>query len=252
MIRHRVLAVFLVLPALLPAQSTGGISGKLTDDSGAAAANATVSATLQGTASHGTFSPTLSVKTGSDGKFSLTGLAAGAYRLCAQNASGGLLDPCLWTANPTMVTVATGENAGGVSLVAMRGVKINVQVNDAQGLLSGSGAVDDILIGIKGASAGSPFLAASLVSKSNGGKTVSLVVPPGKAVNVFTYSKLYQLADSLGKKFSTPSVVTSVVAPNLASSPAGVTGTTGTTAAAGSQAAPVLELNVMGPAPKTP
>lgn len=234
------LITFCLLPALLPAQTTGGISGTVADDTGTPVANAMVSAMFHGAPSGGQFPPTYHAKTGSDGKFALTGLAAGIYTLCAANASAGLLDPCLWKAVPTTVTVTASAQAAPVSLVAARGVQINIQVNDPQGLLAASGAVDDIMIGTKGASAASPFLGAHLLSKNSTGKTVSLLVPPSQSVGIFVSSQLFQLGDSQGNAYSTPSVLTNTTAPALGSS-------TATTGPGNTAATPVMTLNILGP-----
>jgi hypothetical protein len=235
MTRLQVLAI--LLPGVLSAQTTGGITGTLSDDSGASVANAMVSVTLRGAANGGKFTPTLNVKTGSDGKFALTGLAAGTYTLCAPNASAGLLDPCLWKTSPTTVSVAASAQPATVALVAARGVQVNIQVNDPQGLLAANGAVDDVMIGTKGVSGGSPFLSASLLSRNGAGKTVSLLVPPSQGVGLLVSSLSFQLGDSQGNAYSTPSVLTNITAPALGSS-------------TGATATPVLTVNILGPAGK--
>ena len=144
-----------------------------------------------------------------------------------------------------VVVVAAGAQAGPVALVAARGVQVSVQVNDTQGVLASSGKGDDILVGVKGTSAASPFLVAGVVSKNAGGKTVSLVVPPSQAVNLLVYSRVYQLGDTQGHSYATPSAQTSITTPAVPTS-------SGAQTAATVQSGPVWTVNVLGLAPRTP
>ena len=201
--------------ALLYSQSTGGIGGKLVDDSGTIVALSTVTASLQGTSGSGSFPPTYTVKTSTDGTFTFSGLGAGTYRLCAQKPSASLLDPCLWRSQPTMVSVSAGAQAGPVSLSIQRGVLINVQVNDPQGLIAAKGAVDDILIGTRTTVPGTPFLAASVVSKTSTGKLVCLIVPPNLAQQILLSSQRFKLGDALGTALSAASIYQTITTPGL-------------------------------------
>jgi hypothetical protein len=131
-----------------------------------------------------------------------------------------------------MVSVSAGVQVSPVSLSIQRGVLINVQVNDPQGLVAAKG-VDDILIGTITAASGTPFLAASVVSKSSTGKLVTLVVPPNLAQQILLSSQRFKLGDALGNVFSAASIYQTITTPGL-SAPA--------------TSAPLLTLTVLGAA----
>lgn len=75
-------------------------------------------------------------KSGGDGAFQIQGLAAGAWSLCVQAPGNGYLDPCQWSGNPTTVTLGSGQAATGISLRITAGSVLNIQVKDAQRILS--------------------------------------------------------------------------------------------------------------------
>jgi hypothetical protein len=102
-----------------------------------------------------TASPPLSkrTKSGSDGVFQIQGLAAGTYSVCVQDAGDQYLDPCQWNGNPTTITLASGQNATGISVGLTAASILNVQVQDPQQALSQKtkdGRRPDLNIGVWG------------------------------------------------------------------------------------------------------
>src|SRR5205085_6395377 len=64
------------------------------------------------------------------------GLTAGKFSLCVQAPGDGYLDPCQWSGSPTAVTLVAGQGASGISLRITAASVLNIQVQDAQKILS--------------------------------------------------------------------------------------------------------------------
>jgi hypothetical protein len=75
-------------------------------------------------------------KSGGDGAFQISGLTSGNYSICVQAAGDLYLDPCQWNGTPTNVTLAAGQNTTGISVKLTAASVLNVQVQDAQKVLS--------------------------------------------------------------------------------------------------------------------
>ena len=74
-IRYLVFALLLLVPSVLVAQQSSAINGAVTDPSGAAIQNATVTLANTGQGTH------ISVVTNTAGEYSIPGLEAGTYNL---------------------------------------------------------------------------------------------------------------------------------------------------------------------------
>jgi hypothetical protein len=200
---------FFALALSLPAQNTGTIAGTLYSG-GSPVAGAFVTAYLQASGTGGKFGPVLNALTGADGSFTMKGVPAGEYRLCAEKASAALLNPCQWSATPNTVTVGAGVDAS-VALTAQAGVSMTVRVNDPNNLLASNPSLDDILINAKTISG--LHVLAVLASKDNSGKTMTMLVPQGAPINLMVYSSRLSLTDNQGDSFATPNVAVTVSAP---------------------------------------
>ena len=229
---RRLVLIFCGLTTLLSAQDTGAITGTLTDDGGTPLANANVTAYLQARGSGGSFPTAINARSGNDGTFVLNGLAAGTHLICAEGLGDGLLDPCVWSASPTMIAVAQGSSVTGVSLVAEKGVALDIRLNDTQGLLMSNTQLDDILIGVK-PPANRPFLTGRLASKDGKGRTVRVPVRQGKPVDIIVSSGNFSLSDDHANAYSALSTKVTVTAPTL-----------------GKDGTPVLTVRIQGQTPK--
>ncbi|SPF53121.1 exported hypothetical protein [Candidatus Sulfopaludibacter sp. SbA4] len=69
-----------------------------------------------------------------NGNFSIAGLQAGTYALCAQ-ASGQIVDPCAWSANPERITLVNGQVSAGNVLTVSSGSLLRVRLADPSGYL---------------------------------------------------------------------------------------------------------------------
>lgn len=210
----KALVLLIGLSVALAAQTGGSMSGILKDTSGAPVAKAMVTAYLQAKSTDGKFPPVFNATTGSDGTFSFTGMVAGTYLLCAERPDIALLNPCFWAERKTTASVASGGSASGVSLVAEKGVALNIRVNDSRGVLSASPSLDDVTITVKPASG--PGLPVRVASKDGTGKTLTALVRASQSVDVLIYSAKLVLADSKGTAFGSPNAKVTVTAPSAA------------------------------------
>jgi len=241
----RLLTIMCGLAAALLGQNTGTVTGILTSTVGAAVPGASVTAYLQGaTSTNGSFPPVFSAVTASDGSFTLSGLAAGTYVVCAENASRALLNPCFWSAKTTRFTLAPGGTVTGVSLVAEMGVALNIRVNDAMGLMASNPKRDDVLIGVKPPAG--PALPSQLLSVDSTGKTFTVLAPQKQLARILVYSANFSLSDNQGDSFATPNVAITVAAPSASASANSSTGAS----PAATATAPALTLNVLGQTPQ--
>jgi hypothetical protein len=71
----------------------------------------------------------------SDGSFTLTGVPAGRYQVCVDAPQENVLDPCLWSTAPTVVTIPATGNVTGLAIQVATGSRLTVHVNDPQALL---------------------------------------------------------------------------------------------------------------------
>jgi len=71
----------------------------------------------------------------SDGTFTVTGVPAGQYQVCVDAPQENVLDPCLWSTTPTVVTVPATGNVTGLAIKVATGSTLRVHVNDPQALL---------------------------------------------------------------------------------------------------------------------
>jgi len=149
--KHTFTAIIRVLPlgALLflaasavSAQTTGVIQGVINDDSGQAVSSVYVVA-VSATAGGKQFI----AATGSNGAFSISGVAPGTYSVCVQEPGGAHLDPCLWAA-PVRVQVAAGQTVSNPPIIAVKGTLLQVVVNDPGGLWKSGYGSPGIVLGV--------------------------------------------------------------------------------------------------------
>jgi len=138
-------SLLLALPAAF-AQTTR-IQGTVTG-----VKNKPVSAALVIAVQNGLPPFTARTKSGADGGFQFQALPAGRFSLCVQ-AGDEYLDPCHWSGSPAIVTLLAGQAATGVSLRLTSASVIDIQVKDAQKLLSQKtkdGRRPDLTLGVWG------------------------------------------------------------------------------------------------------
>ncbi len=148
-------------------------------------------------------------KSAKDGSFALEGLAPGSYVLCAERADIALLNPCLWSATPTSVTITAGATATA-PFTAERGVILRIRLNDPQGLLRSNPALDDVLVGAK-PTTGPPMPARA--SKDGAGMLFTLLAPEAKPIEILIQSRKLALEDEKGNPFAAANSKLTVVAP---------------------------------------
>jgi hypothetical protein len=125
-----------------------------------------------------------------------------------QAAGDQYLDPCQWSGTPASVTLVLGENATGISLKLTAASVLNVQVQDAQKVLSQmtkDGRRPDLTLGVWGPkglyypahSSGNPAAVANLQNAVNS-YSYRLAVPLDTALNFYIASHDLRLGDATG------------------------------------------------------
>jgi hypothetical protein len=147
-------------------------------------------------------------KSGGDGAFLIQGLSAGSYSICVQGTNDQYLDPCQWNGSPTAVTLASGQNATGITVKLTAASILNIQVQDVQKVLSQAtkdGRRSDLTVGVWGPKGmyypahglGSPVAAGNLPSGTPT-YTYRLAVPRDTALSVTIASHDLKLGDASG------------------------------------------------------
>lgn len=148
-------------------------------------------------------------KTGGDGTFLIQRLAAGNYLLCVQVAGDRYLNPCQWNGAPAAVTIAAAQAATGIKIALIPASVLNIQVNDAQKVLSQltkDGRHPDLTLGVWGPkgmyyparAAGSGPTATAGPQASANTYSYRLAVPRDTALNFYIASHDLKLGDANG------------------------------------------------------
>ncbi len=171
---------------------TAGVSGTVVNGKGAGVA-ATVRLTGLGSAR-----PFGTVQSGADGAFSFTGLAAGAYRICATPSGSQYVDSCLWTGGRP-VRITTGKVVTGYKALVETAGTLQVQIADPVGVLtavSAPGPAGTIGQGSMSAKTAAPsvlvgvttdrglFIGARISASAGNVKTHSVTVPVDREVSL--------------------------------------------------------------------
>lgn len=147
-------------------------------------------------------------KTGGDGAFLIQGLTAGNYLVCVQAAGDQYLDPCQWNGAPAAVTLTATQAANGIKIPLTPASVLNIQVKDAQKVLSQltkDGRHPDLALGVWGPrgmyyparAAGGPTAAAG-PQASVDTYSYRLAVPRDTALNFYIASHDLKLGDANG------------------------------------------------------
>jgi len=230
---------FLLIAALCFGQS-GRVTGTVVDASGQPITGALVRAAMRSSPKPipftpgklPAFMPVASAPSGDKGEFQVDGLYAATYAMCVYKPESIVLDPCLWSDAPVVVTLAEGATSSGVTVTATQGTIINIRVLDPTGYVNANPDKDDLRVGIHRGQ--SPFIPALPTSRDSGGKTMSVVVPIGQPVSLSVASAGLVLAGNAAASAGAEEAQISVPAEALAN------------AAAGSKT-PVLTISVTGP-----
>jgi hypothetical protein len=233
---------FLLTTALCLGQS-GRVTGTVVDTSGQPIAGAMVRATMRSSPQPIPLTPgkppafmpvSAAAPSGTKGEFQIEGLYAATYAMCVYKPQSTVLDPCLWSDTPVVVTLAADSTASGVTVTAAQGTIINIRVQDPTGFLNANPGKDDLRVGINRQKL--PFIPALPTSRDSGGKTMSVAVPIGQPISLIVASAGLDVASNGGVNIGAEETQIAVPPEAVAS------------AASGSKA-PVLTISVTGPKP---
>ncbi len=200
LVRARWLTVSLFV-GMSHAAGTGQITGSVVDPSGKplASANVLVLVRPPASASEAFVSFNAAATTGTDGTFSVTGVPAGRFAVCASVSNQPLLPSCGWQSEQ-IVAVATGQSLNLQPIQLKAGVDLYVRVNDPNGTrLSTEGKVAGAsMLLLAGLSTGGVPIPIPMTDFNNKGYDYHLTVPPSTALNLTVFSSFYSLTDANG------------------------------------------------------
>jgi hypothetical protein len=195
------LSALLCLTAVARYGTAASLSGTVLQDNGQPLGGAKVYAQLQ-RASMAAPSFRADAVTEENGTFSMSGLAAGSYRICVQAAGTLFLNSCDWDLNPTTVTLGTASAAKAAAPVIrlQKGTALRVTISDPGGNLAPANAATkvkaDPLVGVWLPSG--LFLPALLVSQDKNSRVYQVPIANGVAVSLSVHGGDVQLSDSSG------------------------------------------------------
>jgi hypothetical protein len=205
----RFLAAFLVyLPgALAQSTGTGSISGHVLSEDGH---TLHASVTLSFAAARGYPAPPRRVLTDANGAFTFSKLPASKYVLCAQvaasepaPANSPYVDTCVWGAGQTPITLAPGQQVGGVVFTAPKGTWLQVRVADPDHVLpqavAGKGPAllePELQVMLKGPDG--LYRHARFLSSDSGGRNYQAAIPLKTALSLKVASSVANVFDQTG------------------------------------------------------
>jgi hypothetical protein len=179
------------------------LNGTILDDKGKPVAGAMV--TIHRSSVDGPLraTETYTQTSAKDGTYSLQGLSAGAFTICAVVPSRSLLDPCKWNDSPPIVRIAANAKVVTATTQLELGATVSVRVSDPQLALavvppgtSGGRVIAPIVVMGVWTSNGH-FHPAWEVSSDSGGKDLTLIVPAGVDLKFAVSGKDVFVKDSL-------------------------------------------------------
>lgn len=175
-------------------ERTGSVAGRVTYTDGTPVAGATLGyvrlapINMSAPAKRG-------AKTAADGRFTLTGMAAGSYQICVQGpASAAWLDPCVWSAEVRAIHLIPGQALTGQQVVVEKAATLEVRVADPTGALGtneGRGGVPVLAPGVW--TPKKVFLRALRTTGAGAVRQYELAVPQGRAFRIGVLTTPFQL-----------------------------------------------------------
>jgi hypothetical protein len=133
-----------------------------------------------------------------NGTFSIAGLPAGEYVLCAEVPGEPYLNPCKWSSS-VKLTLASGT-VQRPALVLKKGVFLKTRINDPKSLLppikNDPSRAANLIVGVEFGNGA--FLAAELQKGDQTGRDYQLAVPTGVPLKLWVFSRHVTLTDSNG------------------------------------------------------
>lgn len=196
--RAVLVAAFLLPVIPLRAQSLGAqIRGQVLDAGGLPVSGARVTAFPADLAGDRRSVESVS---GQDGSFTLDGLGAGAYQVCAEVSGSELLNPCRWDTRVNNISVAANQQMSGVLVRLKKGLPLLVQVDDPRQLLTayekpGGGLY--LMIGIWTTTG--LFHPARMAGAAGPGRNYTLTVPVDTPIKLTVGGPKLVLSDEKGQ-----------------------------------------------------
>lgn len=175
-LRDLVLVVLLVLPSVALASDFKGV---ILDDKGKAVSGAIVTVARSSVDGPLPATESYTITTATDGTYSIPGLTAGPFVVCAVAPGRPLLDPCQWSPSQNIVRLTAGTAAAAASTQLQLGATVSIRMNDPALLLTTPVAAGNpqpfLAMGVF--DSGGHFHQAWRTSSDSGGYNYALVVP---------------------------------------------------------------------------
>lgn len=117
------------------------------------------------------------VATDDKGQFTISGLVGGTYALCAQIPGSTYLDPCVWNETLPQVELKTGGKVNGVKLDLVKGVRLQLEVDDTDQKLSSAENKNGANLLVRVPRPHGPALDLRPISSTKGQRTYGVIVP---------------------------------------------------------------------------
>ena len=179
-------------------QTQGQITGQIDGPDGKPLPGAVVSAHLVPSGTAKVKASAASAVTATSGSFSISNLAPGTYRICAQSPTVAALDPCQWSATPPTITVSSGQPAKLPTVTLAKGHPVQVHIDDPQQLLVTNAKKPGVhlLVGVwtpKGL-----FVAMPITSTQATGRDHQTFIPYDTPLTLSVHSKAFKMTDANG------------------------------------------------------
>ena len=197
------------------AELLGTISGTAKGPVGEPVASAIISYLRMAPLNQSAPSRALRVTSDAKGAFTLTGIAAGSYMLCVQTPSTlAWLDPCQWSDDPLIVSVAPGQQFANIVLRVQKAVVLKIHVTDASGLVSANeGKIPGGHLVVGTWTKRSIFLDAALASQTKNSRILQIAVPDSVALKIGVQSGAYVVKEQGGATIAGSVLGNSLVIP---------------------------------------
>ena len=134
------------------------------------------------------------VLTNMAGQASFAGLPFGIYSVCVEPNNGILVDHCLWAPPPT-VHLTSQNPTGSINLTVLKGIPIDIRIDDPQGLLSSPSTNQGLSVSIVTPAGPHNLLP---VIKDPGGVNYRILAPPSVASSIQISAGSLQIVDPTG------------------------------------------------------
>jgi hypothetical protein len=151
--------------------------------------------------------------TDAGGQISFSGLPFGIYSVCVEPRNQIFVEPCRWFP-PDTIHLTNQNTSGTVNLTVLRGIPVDIRINDPEGLLASSAGGIGLLVGVV-TPLGPVILRPG--AQDSGGFNYRIIAPSSVAASIQVSAGALRIADATG---SAVNFASSLSAPSFNLAPA--------------------------------